>query len=190
MDQYTTNFDVMGGFSAGVEIIKGLRFTTSFSGNYTGRHNFTHTPVYYSKWFADGSPDSDYGNPRNSMEESRAVSSNYTWDNVFNFDRTFGKHGIQATLGHSWMREFYRTQGYSTINDLGATNITGFSDIDGKISASDSTPADGNSCCRPPCAATNPPSSTKTTAPDGSPPCPWAGISIRKNGSRALPSPT
>ena len=39
------------------------------------------------------------------------------------------------------MREFYRTQGYSTINDLGATNITGFSDIDGKISASESNAA-------------------------------------------------
>lgn len=140
-EQYTTNFDVMGGFSAGVEIIKGLRFTTSFSGNYTGRHNFTHTPVYYSKWDADGAPDADYGNPRNSMSESRAVSSNYTWDNVFNFDRTFGKHGIQATLGHSWMREFYRVQSYETIEDLGATNITGFSDLDGKISASESNSA-------------------------------------------------
>lgn len=140
-DQFTTNFDFMGGFSAGVKIIEGLRFTTSFSGNYTSKHGFTHTPVYYAKWNEDGSPDDDYGNPRNSLEESRNISSNYTWDNVLNFDRTFGKHGIQATLGQSWMREFYRYQSYSTINDLGATNIIGFSDIDGKISAGETNAA-------------------------------------------------
>ena len=134
-NQFTTNFDVMGGFSAGVEIIKGLRFTTSFSGNYTSKHGFTHTPIYYAMWNEDGTPDDDYGNNRNSLEESRNISSNYTWDNVINFDRTFGKHSVQATIGHSWMREFYRYQSYSTINDLGATNVIGFSNLDGKISA-------------------------------------------------------
>lgn len=140
-DQFTSNFDVMGGFSAGVEIIKGLRFTTSFSGNYTSTHGFNHTPIYYAMWNEDGTPDDDYGNPRNSLTESRNVSSNYTWDNVFNFDRTFGKHGIQATLGHSWMREFYRHQSYNTIEDLGATNVIGFSNLDGKISAGESNAA-------------------------------------------------
>lgn len=140
-DQFTSNFDVMGGFSAGVEIIKGLKFTTSFSGNYTSTHGFTHTPIYYAMWDENGNPDDDYGNPRNSLSESRNVSSNYTWDNVFNFDRTFGRHGISATLGHSWMREFYRHQSYNTINDLGATNVIGFSNIDGKISAGESNAA-------------------------------------------------
>ncbi len=139
--QFTTNFDVMGGFSAGVELIKGLRFTTSFSGNYTSKHGFTHTPIYWAKWNEDGTPDNDYGNNRNSLEESRNISSNYTWDNVFSFDREFGKHGVQATLGHSWMREFYRYQSYSTINDLGATNVIGFSNIDGKISAGETNAA-------------------------------------------------
>ncbi|WP_303341587.1 SusC/RagA family TonB-linked outer membrane protein, partial [uncultured Duncaniella sp.] len=63
-DQHTSYFDVMGGFSAGVEIIKGLKFTTSFSGNYTQSHGFTHTPIYYTMWNEDGTPDNDYGNPR------------------------------------------------------------------------------------------------------------------------------
>ena len=98
-DQHTSYFDVMGGFSAGVEIIKGLKFTTSFSGNYTSSHGFTHTPVYYTMWDENGVPDSDYGNPRNSLSESRGQSSNYTWDNVFNFDREFGKHSIVYTVG-------------------------------------------------------------------------------------------
>ena len=149
-NQFTTNFDVMGGFSAGVEIIKGLRFTTSFSGNYTSKHGFTHTPIYYAMWNEDGTPDDDYGNNRNSLEESRNISSNYTWDNVINFDRTFGKHSVQATIGHSWMREFYRYQSYSTINDLGATNVIGFwhsinYDFDGKYLLSASIRRDESS---------------------------------------------
>lgn len=140
-EQYTSYFDVMGGFNAGVEIIPGLKFTTSFSGNYTASHGFTHTPVYYSKWNEDGTPDNDYGNNRNSLQESRGVTSNYTWDNVINFDRDFGKHSVHATLGHSWMREFYRGQSYKTINDVGASNIVGVTNVDGKISSNEKNAA-------------------------------------------------
>lgn len=140
-DQYTSYFDLMGGFSGGVEIIKGLKFTTSFSGNYTASHGFTHTPVYYSMWNDDGTPDDDYGNPRNSLSESRGTTSNYTWDNVINFDREFGKHSISATLGQSWMREFYRGQSYSTIADVGAPNIVGVTSVDGKISSNEKNAA-------------------------------------------------
>ncbi len=136
-DQHTTYFDVMGGASAGVEFFEGFKFTTSFSGNYSATHGYTHTPVYYTLWNADGTPDTDYGNNRNSLSESRGVTYNYTWDNVLNFDRTFRGHTISATLGHSWMRERYRGQSYDTIDDLGAANIVGMSDIDGKISANE-----------------------------------------------------
>ena len=135
--QHTTYFDVMGGASAGVKFFDGLKFTTSFSGNYSATHGYTHTPIYYTMWNADGTPDTDYGNNRNSLSESRGITYNYTWDNVFNFDRTFNKHTISATVGHSWMRERYRGQSYSTIKDLGATNIVGISNVDGKISANE-----------------------------------------------------
>jgi len=137
VNQHTRTFDVMGGFNAGVNIVEGVKLTTSFSGNYTSNHGYTHSPVYYAKWNDDGSPDSDYGNSKNSLSESRGVLSNYTWDNIINFDKTFNKHTFNAILGHSWMREFYRTQSYTTINDLGDKNIVGFSGIDGKISASE-----------------------------------------------------
>ncbi len=141
VDQYTTYFDFIGGVSAGVELFKGLKFTTSFGGNYTGSHGYTHTPVYYSMWNEDGTPDDDYGNNRNSLSESRGATYNYTWDNVFSFERDFGKHSVQATLGHSWMREFYRGQSYSTINDVGAPNIVGVTNVDGKISSNETKTA-------------------------------------------------
>lgn len=136
-DQYTQYFDVMGGVNAGVNIVKGLKFTTSFSGNYSSTHGYTHTPIYYAMWNADGTPDTDYGNNRNSLSESRGVTFNYTWDNVLNFDRTFGRHTINATLGHSWMRERYRGQSYNTVADLGATNIVSVASVDGKISSNE-----------------------------------------------------
>ncbi|MCH5219897.1 MAG: TonB-dependent receptor [Muribaculaceae bacterium] len=140
-DTYTNYFDVMGGFSAGVEIIKGLKFTTSFSGNYTASHGYTHTPIYYTMWDENGTPDSDYGNPKNSLSESRGQTSNYTWDNVFNFDRDFGKHSLSVTLGQSWMREFYRGMSYETIDDLGASNIVGVTNVDAKVSSNEKNAA-------------------------------------------------
>lgn len=141
VDQYNNSFDVMGGFSVGVEIIKGLRFTTSFSGNFTSSHGFNHNPVYYAMWNEDGTPDDDYGNNTNSLSESRAQEANYTWDNVFNFDRDFGKNSVHITLGQSWMREFYRVMSYSTISDLGASNIVGVNNVDAKVSSSESNAA-------------------------------------------------
>lgn len=140
-DNKNQTFDVIGGVNASYEFFKGLKYTMSFSGNLTHERGYTHTPIYYAMWFADGSPDEDYGNNINSLTESRGLSSNYTWDNLINFDRTFGNHSISALLGVSWMREFYRTNTIATINDLGATNITAFSDIDGKISAVESNAA-------------------------------------------------
>lgn len=141
IDQYNRNFDVMGGVNAGVHILEGLTYTMSFGGNYTGAHNYKHSPVYYAMWNEDGSPDGDYGNNKNSLEETRSVASNFTWDNVLNFDRTFGRHSLHVTLGHSWMREYYRVQSYSTIDDVGAPNIVGVANADGKISASEKNTA-------------------------------------------------
>ena len=143
---YTRHFDAMGGFNAGVEILKGLTFTTSFSGNYTSIHQYSHSPIYYVRWDENGNPDTDHGNSQNTISETRGIEANYTWDNVINFDRTFGKHSVSATLGHSWMREFYRVQSYSPefeegSNGLGGSNVTGFDNINGKISASESNSA-------------------------------------------------
>ncbi|MGL4907937.1 MAG: SusC/RagA family TonB-linked outer membrane protein [Bacteroidales bacterium] len=141
IDRFTSYFDVLGGVSAGVNILEGLTYTMSLNGNYSTTHGYTHTPVYYSKWNEDGSPDTDYGNPRNSLSESRGATYNYTWDNVINFNRTFSGHTFNATLGHSWMREFYRGQSYETIEDVGAPNIVGVTNVPGRISSGEKNTA-------------------------------------------------
>ena len=100
-----------------------MKYKITFSGNYSNSHDYTHTPEYYSKWNEDGTPDTDYGNTRNSITESRGEEWNYTIDNLLTYNNTFGRHTIDALLGTSWMREYYRSMGIQTINDLGGTEI-------------------------------------------------------------------
>lgn len=143
---YNTNrsnktVDILGGLTGAFKIASELTYKLSISGNFSTGHNYTHSPQYFSKYNADGSPNEDYGNPRNSISESRGGELNYTIDNLLSYNKSFGSHNIDALIGTSWMREFVRTMSLSTIADLGATNITGFSSIDGKISASDANAA-------------------------------------------------
>lgn len=140
-DRYNKVTDVIGSLSASLDLYKGLKYKITFSGNYSNSHNYTHTPEYYSKWNEDGTPDTNYGNTRNNISESRGEEWNYTIDNLLTYNNTFGRHNIDALLGTSWMREYYRSMTLSTINDLGGTNITGFSNVDGKISAGDTNAA-------------------------------------------------
>ena len=140
-DRYNKVTDIIGAINAQLDIWDGLKYKFSFSGNYSNSHDYTHTPEYYTKWNADGTPDGDYGNPKNSISESRGEEFTYTIDNLITYNKTFSGHTIDALVGTSWMREYYRSMAISTIDDLGGTDITGFSDVDGKISAGDSNAA-------------------------------------------------
>lgn len=140
-DQYNKITDLIGSLTAQLELADGLKYKLTFGGNYSAGHDYSHTPVYYSHWNADGTPDQDYGSPKNSLSESRGQEFTYTLDNLLTYSKSLGKHNIDALLGTSWMREYNRDMGLSTIDDLGGTDITGFSSVDGKISAGDSNAA-------------------------------------------------
>lgn len=140
-DRYNKVTDVIGSLSAMVDIYKGLKYKITFSGNYSNSHNYTHTPEYYSKWNEDGTPDTNYGNTRNNISESRSEEWNYTIDNLLTYSNSFGNHNVDVLLGTSWMREYYRSMSIRTVEDLGGTEITGFSNLDGKISAGSSEAA-------------------------------------------------
>ena len=140
-DQFNKVTDLIGSLNAQLDIWGGLKYKLSLSGNYSNKHNYTHTPEYYTKWNSDGTPDKDYGNTRNSVSETRGEEFTYTIDNLLTYNKIFGRHSIDALLGTSWMREYYRYMTNSTINDLGGTDITGFQNEDGKISAGDSNAA-------------------------------------------------
>ena len=127
--------------NAELDIWKELKYKLSVSGNYSAGHNYTHTPQYDTRWFEDGTVDIDYSNTENSVSESRSEEFTYTIDNLLTYNQTFNGHHVDALLGTSWMREYSRNMSIATIDDLGATNITGFQDIDGRISAGDSNAA-------------------------------------------------
>lgn len=140
-DRYNKVTDVIGAINAQLDLWNGLKYKFSFSGNYSNAHNYTHTPEYYTKWNEDGTPDKDYGSSRNSISETRSEEFTYTIDNLLTYNKTFSGHSIDALVGTSWMREYYRSMSMSTIDDLGGTDITGFSNVDGKISAGDTNAA-------------------------------------------------
>lgn len=140
-DRYNKVTEVIGALNAELDIWKGLKYKLSVSGNYSTSHNYTHTPQYDTRWFEDGSVDIDYSNTRNSVSESRGEEFTYTIDNLLTYDQTFNGHHVDALLGTSWMREYSRNMSIATIDDLGATNITSFQSIDGRISAGDSNAA-------------------------------------------------
>ena len=140
-DRYNKVTEIIGALNAELDIWKGLKYKLSVSGNYSAGHNYTHTPQYDTRWFEDGTVDIDYSNTENSVSESRSEEFTYTIDNLLTYNQTFNGHHVDALLGTSWMREYSRNMSIATIDDLGATNITGFQDIDGRISAGDSNAA-------------------------------------------------
>ena len=140
-DRYNKVTEIIGALNAELDIWKGLKYKLSVSGNYSTSHNYTHTPQYDTRWFEDGTVDIDYSNTRNSVSESRGEEFTYTIDNLLTYNQTFNGHHVDALLGTSWMREYSRNMSIATIEDLGATNITGFQSIDGRISAGDSNAA-------------------------------------------------
>jgi len=140
-DQFNSTVNVMFGINASLNLAEGLEYRLSAGGDYGTGHNYSHTPVYYTKYYSDGMPNKDYGNTINRLSEGRGAELNYTIDNLLSYNRTFNRHTIDALLGTSWMHEFNRNLSIGTINDLGGTAITGISNVDGKISAGENNTA-------------------------------------------------
>lgn len=140
-DRFTNTLDILGGINASLKFSKNFEYRFSLGGNYSASHGYTHVPVYYTKYYADGTPNKDYGNNVNSLSESRGGEFNYTIDNILAYNKTLNKHTIDALLGTSWMREYGRNLSIATIADLGGTAITGVSNVDGKISAGENNSA-------------------------------------------------
>lgn len=124
-NSYTKKTEVTGGVNVLVDIWNGLKFKTSFSGSMLNTNGYTHTPEYASYWNADGTPNSIFSHPYTSLNESRAMNFNYTIDNLLTYTNTFNGHTIDALLGQSWMREYYRMNSIDTgVTDLGSPSIT------------------------------------------------------------------
>lgn len=119
--------DITGSLSLGLKLFKGFTYKLNLAGSYLNKHDYTHTPAYSTMWDEEGEPVSGFGQLYTSLVESRSENFNYTIDNLLTYNNTFGGHTIDALLGTSWMREYYRTMSInSNTNDLGASTVTGY----------------------------------------------------------------
>ena len=119
--------NVTGSISAGINILPGLDYKLTMGGDYANTHAYNLTSAYDSRWNDDGTADDLYSNKINSLSESWAQNFNYTIDNTLTYARDLGKHHLNALIGTSWMREWYRYNSMSSDNnDLGSSSITVF----------------------------------------------------------------
>ena len=91
----TKMYRLMGNFYLRANIIKGLRFTTTFSPNYSHKRQ----GIFYATGLNEGN---DVGstyyqkNKTNFGSVANTTRVDWTWDNQFDYNRTFGDHTVGA----------------------------------------------------------------------------------------------
>lgn len=126
-DSWSRLIDITGNVEFAFNLSKGLVYKLNLAGSYLNNHNYTHTPAYASYWNNDGTPDSRFSHPQNSLSEGRGEHFNYIVDNTLSYKNTFKDHYIDALLGTSWMSDYSRSMSVGSANaDLGSPQITTF----------------------------------------------------------------
>lgn len=121
--QKTVN--ITGSLNIGLNLYKGLDYKLVLGGDYISTNNLSRSLAFDSYWDEQGNADPDYSRTLNSLSETRGQQFSYTVDNILTYNNTFGGHNIDAMVGTSWMREYYRMNGIgSGSTDLGGPNIT------------------------------------------------------------------
>lgn len=119
--------NVTGSLNIGLNLYKGLDYKLLLGGDYISTNNISRSIAFDSNWDENGNADPDYSRTINSLSESRGQRFSYTIDNILTYKNMFAGHTIDAMVGTSWMREYYRTMGIgSGSTDLGGPNITIF----------------------------------------------------------------
>lgn len=105
-----------------ITFYKGLSFKTEFSNdiNFTNTYNFT--PTYkFGQYFY---------NSENSRSEQKNYSIYWAWRNILTYNNTFGKHSINAMLGHEMTSSHWeylqgkRLYGPDNLHDMSAGDAT------------------------------------------------------------------
>lgn len=121
----TTN--ATGSLNIGLNLFEGLDYKLAMGGDYLATNNYSRSMAFDSNWDVNGNVDPDYSRNINSLSESRGQQFSYTIDNILTYKNVYSNHSIDAMVGTSWMREYYRTMGIgSGSTDLGGPNITIF----------------------------------------------------------------
>lgn len=117
-------FRLFGNVYADLDILPGLHFRTSVGADYNGNYQRTLRKSYISGFLSD---------PSNQTVTNQGYDGNWLWQNTLNYRKDFGKHRIEALLGHETIKymnqEFSASrQGYALENidyaylNAGSTN--------------------------------------------------------------------
>ena len=99
-------FRMLSNISLEWEIIKGLKFKTTGGAELGYDYNNSYIPKY--KWGMNES--------KNTMQTvSSAYEQLYLWDNTLNYDKSFGKHRINAMVGTSYQEYKKESVGKSSV---------------------------------------------------------------------------
>ncbi len=125
-DNWGTNLNLMGNLYMDIELLKGLNFRSSFGGGYGN---------WYGQWFGFATYESAENSLNDTFTENSGYNFNWVWTNQLTFDRTFGDHKLNATIGYEAVKEnmgrgvegqragyFSRDITYRTLNNGSTTN--------------------------------------------------------------------
>lgn len=117
-------FRMLSNISLEWEIIKGLKFKTTGGAELGYDYNNSYIPKY--KWGMNES--------KNTMQTvSSAYEQLYLWDNTLNYDKSFGKHRINAMAGTSYQE--YKKESVSASGSGRASELT--TELDNATKATD-----------------------------------------------------
>lgn len=102
------NDQIQGNIYAEIEIIKGLKFRSRFGLNASNNYFTFHSPTYQ---FGPQSV-----NDQADLSETRSRFTETVWNNVLDFNRTFGDHQVAALVGMSAEKGVFRSTGGSNNN--------------------------------------------------------------------------
>ncbi|HEX5024018.1 MAG TPA: TonB-dependent receptor [Agriterribacter sp.] len=122
----TTNNNVrrqiLGGLNLGAKITKDLTFRTSLNANVLYANSEYYLPTYSIGWAI---------NPTATLTNGSGVNTYWNWNQLFEYNRNFGKHGINAMISHesqasTWKNTSASRTGFLTndILDLAAGDET------------------------------------------------------------------
>lgn len=117
-------FRMLSNISLEWEIVKGLKFKTTGGAELGYDYNNSYIPKY--KWGMNES--------KNTMQTvSSAYEQLYLWDNTLNYDKSFGKHRINAMVGTSYQE--YKKESVSASGSGRASELT--TELDNATKATD-----------------------------------------------------
>ena len=123
-DYRMKGFRMLSNISLEWEIIKGLKFKTTGGAELGYDYNNSYIPKY--KWGMNES--------KNTMQTvSSAYEQLYLWDNTLNYDKSFGKHRINAMVGTSYQE--YKKESVSASGSGRASELT--TELDNATKATD-----------------------------------------------------